>query len=295
MRADHANSVELLVPALRAAADGDTARAAALASEAVGADPDALLPGALARHLSGDAVSSVYDQPAAFEAFISGGGNVGLYAATGKALAAHHAAVGAHRVLDLGCGDGRALAPALDGGAVTEVTLVEPSRALLDAAVERLGGAGVAVAARHGTAEEFVAGLATTDRWGVAESTFAMHALEPAARVDVLRALRTAADRLVLVEFDVPDLPPGSDEHLRQLAERYEVGLSEYPDGERALVADGFLLPVLLGQLDPRRPRQTWEQPAEAWCEQLRSAGWHDPVVAPVAPYWWAPAVAISS
>ena len=59
-------------------------------------------------------------------------------------------------------------------------------------------------------------------------------------------------------------------------------------------MADGFLLPVLLGQLDAERPRQTWEQPAARWCDQLRAAGWDDPVVEPVAPYWWAPAVAIS-
>lgn len=285
----------LLVPALRAVADSDRDRAVEQARAAAEADPGALLPRALVRYLGADRGGSVYEEPTAFAEFISGGGNIELYAATSRTLAAHHAAAGATRVVDLGCGDGRAVEPALTpDSTVRAVTLVEASRALLSAAVARLGHSPVSVSAVHATAQEFAAGLANGATWQVAEATFAMHALEPAARLDVFRALPRVTDGLVLVEFDAPDLPHGSDEHLRHLAERYEVGLSEYRADEDHVVADGFLLPVLLGQLDRTRPRQTWEQPAADWCAQLREAGWGEPRVEPVASYWWAPAVAIS-
>jgi len=106
--------------------------------------------------------------------------------------------------------------------------------------------------------------------------------------------LRGHAAHLLVVEFDV-DLPPeGTDAHLAELAARYEQGVAEY-DADRELVAHGFLLPVLLGQLDAHRPRATWEQSADAWRDQLEAAGWTDVAVEPVAPYWWAPAVAISA
>ena len=65
-----------VIVALRALLAGD--RGAALS--ACRADPSSsLLAAALARHLEADAEGGgVYDQPAAFQAFISGGGNVGL-------------------------------------------------------------------------------------------------------------------------------------------------------------------------------------------------------------------------
>jgi SAM-dependent methyltransferase len=283
-----------LVAALRAARDGDPASAIAAARAAATADPGARLPPLLAEHLTRRADVDVYDAPAAFQAFIAGGGNVGLYRETSATLARAHAAVGARHVVDVGCGDGRALLPALvPGSPVEAVTLVEPSRALLDDAVAALGALPVEVDARHATAEAFVAGLRDDDHWDVVESTFALHSLEPTARTEVLRALRRHATAVVVVEFDV-DLPPdGTDAHLAALAARYEEGVGEYDDG--GLVAHGFLLPVLLGQLDPDRPRATWEQPATAWADQLRTAGWAGVAVEPLAPYWWAPAFAVTA
>jgi SAM-dependent methyltransferase len=291
-------SDDRLVAALRAVRDGDTVTALASARAAAEADGDALLPRLLADHLARPVDADVYDAPAAFQAFITGGGNVALYDATSGRLARRHADFRADRVLDIGCGDGRALVPALPparvGSPVAEVTIVEPSRALLDDAVGALQPVPVVVDARHATAEDLVATLGPSDRWDVAESTFALHALEPAARTQVLAALRGHAAHLVIVEFDV-DLPPeGTDAHLAELAERYERGAHEY-DGDGGLVAHGFLLPVLLGQLDAGRPRATWEQPAAAWCDQLEAAGWSDVTVEPVAPYWWAPAVAFTA
>jgi SAM-dependent methyltransferase len=288
-----------LVAALRAVRDGDASAAAEHArAAAASADGTTWLSRLLADHLARPVDGDVYDVPAAFQAFIAGGGNVGLYRATSAHLARRHAELRAARVLDVGCGDGRALVPALPptrtGSPVAEVTLVEPSQALLDDAVAALASVPVVVDARHASAEAFVDALAPIDQWDVVESTFALHALEPSARTDVLHVLRGHASHLLVVEFDV-DLPPeGTDEHLAELASRYEQGVGEY-DTDRDLVAHGFLLPVLLGQLDADRPRATWEQPADAWRDQLLAAGWSDVVVEPVAPYWWAPAVAIAA
>jgi SAM-dependent methyltransferase len=283
-----------LVAALRCVRDGDTAAALEHARAAAAPGDAALLPRLLAEHLARSFDADVYDAPAAFQAFIAGGGNVSLYEATSARLAREHRAVGARRVLDVGCGDGRALVPAIDGAPTVEaITLVEPSRALLADAVAAFLPLPVDLDARQSTAEAFVAAFRPDDSWDVVESTFALHALEPSARTQVLAALRGRAAHLVVVEFDV-DLPrEGTDEHLAELAARYEQGVGEYHDD--GVVAHGFLLPVLLGQLDAGRPRATWEQPAAAWCDQLDAAGWTDVTVEPVAPYWWAPAMAITA
>ena len=53
-----------------------------------------------------------------------------------------------------------------------------------------------------------------------------------------------------------------TNESIEFLAETYERGLAEY-DTDRDLVAQGFLMPVLTGQLMPGAVRSTWEQPAD--------------------------------
>lgn len=95
-----------------------------------------------------------------------------------------------------------------------------------------------------------------TTAWDVAESTIALHTIPHAERTEALRALRPRVGLLVLVEFDVPDLAPGSTEHLAFLARSYEDGLAEH-DADRDLVAHGFLMPVLTGQLAPVAVRAT--------------------------------------
>jgi hypothetical protein len=110
----------------------------------------------------------------------------------------------------------------------------------------------------------------------------------------VLRALREHTDVVTIAEFDVPEHVEGSPEHVRSLVTRYERGIAEYGD-DAQLVARGFLLPVLLGQVDPRVSRTNWEQPAEKWAEQLAEAGFTDIDIEPLADYWWAPAVLINA
>lgn len=282
-----------VVAALRALRAGD--RAAALGA-CRAASTTSLLAAALARHLEAPAEgSTVYDQPAAFQAFIAGGGNVGLYDATARALAAAHDAFEGPSVLDLGCGDGAALVPALDRAAArpARLDLVEPSVPLLEAAVRALRSHGQPSTPHAVTAQAFTAGLQREQRWDVAESTFALHTLPYAERSAVLSRLHPHVDRLVVVEFDVPGHDAGSDEQLAFLAETYEQGLAEYGE-DRELVASGFLVPVLVGQLAPGADRVTWEQPAAAWEEQLRGCGFTDVSRRDLFAYWSSPAFVVT-
>lgn len=266
------------VAALRALTNGDVTGARAALENGV---TRPLLNAALRTHLAADGDGHVYDQPAAFTAFIRGGGNVGLYQAVSDALAALYDRHEIASLLDIGCGDGKAVVPAVADRDVA-VTLVEPSRALLDAAVAQLPGA----AAHNTDAATFVSTL--TGRFDLAESTFALHTLPHEDRSAVLTALRGHVSRLVLAEFDVPDHPVGSAEHLTFLADTYEQGLAEY-DADRDLVAQGFLMPVLTGQLTPGATRNTWEQPATAWAAQLTECGYHEVMIEPLCDYWSSP------
>lgn len=243
-----------------------------------------LLNAALSTYLDGARDGRVYDRPAAFTAFIRGGGNVGLYAAVSAALARHYDRLGVTSLVDIGCGDGRAVAPALAAAAASPaVTLVEPSRALLDAALTTLAEHRGGVTAHATDAAAFTANPTTA--FDLAESTFALHALPHEERSAVLTALRGHVSHLVLAEFDVPDHPVGSADHLRFLADTYERGLAEY-GADRDLVAQGFLMPVLAGQLAPDAPRSTWEQPAAAWAAQLAACGYRNIAVEPLYDYW---------
>ena len=288
--------------ALAALVDGD----ADAARRAV-AGGTSLLASALREHLAGAGGGSVYDAPAAFAAFIRGGGNVRLYAAVSAALAGLYEASRPARLLEVGCGDGAALVPALRAvqHPPAHLDLVEPSAPLLDGVVRALRTEGIAgVPAGRSrlrvwslTAQAFVAELADADpgeAWPLAQSTFALHTVPAAERTDVLAALRPRVGVLALVEFDVPDAEVGSPEHVRFLARTYEQGLAEY-DEDRDLVAQGFLMPVLTGQLRPGAVRATYEQPAERWAEQVREAGYTDVTTRVLDDYWSSPAFLLTA
>lgn len=275
--------------ALDALAAGDVERARDIARHG-----GSLLADALAEHLSADRTAhGVYDQPAAFEAFINGGGNLALYEAVVAALGDVYADARPTTLLDIGCGDGRALRPALAAPhAPRSVTLVEPSAALLDAAVRDLTG--VTVDARRTGVEPFAAALPDDAVFDVAQSTFALHTLPHDVRDGVLADLAPHVRVLAVVEFDVPDVPHAGPEHRRFLAETYERGLAEY-DADRDLVAQGFLMPVLTGQLVPGATRATWEQPASRWAEQVGRAGFTDVRTTPLHDYWSSPAFLLTA
>ncbi|WP_020669097.1 class I SAM-dependent methyltransferase [Amycolatopsis nigrescens] len=280
----------LLVEALSALRDGDRESAARQAGRAAGLG--SRLGAELAEHLDSANGRQVYDQPAAFTTFVRGGGNVELYQRLSAELARCYETLRPDSLLDLGCGDGLAIAPALEqaGHAPGSVELVEPSAALLEQAQARLGAA-VTRSSRR-TAQEF---LATSDQhWDLTQSTFALQSLTPSDRLDVLRALRGRTGTLLLAEFDIPELTEGSAEYLSSLVTRYERGIAEYGEDAR-LVAQGFLLPMLLGQTAPDGGRNNWEQPVPAWRAQLAEAGYTEVTVHRFADYWWSPAVLISA
>ncbi|WP_439385133.1 class I SAM-dependent methyltransferase [Amycolatopsis lexingtonensis] len=280
-------SIELLADALAAHRAGDRDQAADLAAQAGRAG--STLADELRVYLGGDGSAPVYDQPGAFTAFIRGGGNVGLYRALSAALAERYDAEKPESLLDLGCGDGLAVVPALEQATHTpaRIDLVEPSAALLEGVHERVPSA----QCWQSTAQDF---LARDDLgWDFVQSTFALQSIEPEQRAEVLRALQLRSGKLVIAEFDVPEFEEGSPEHLRSLVERYERGVAEYGD-DASLVAQGFLLPVLLGIVSGQE-RTNWEHPAEGWAEQLKTAGFTEVDVVPLADYWWSPAVLITA
>ncbi|GAA0706996.1 class I SAM-dependent methyltransferase [Dyella marensis] len=287
-------STRRLADALAAIAHHEAAAQARDALQAAVAD-GALLAQALLDLLDEGEARAAYDQPAAFEAFIRGGDNVPLYEATSTALARLYDTLPVTSLLDIGCGDGMALIPALQRArhAPTQLDLVEPSPALLGHASEALRTIPLALdhlLAWPIGAQDFAASLRPEQQWDLAQSTFALQSLPPAERRDTLRRLRPHVRQLAVVEFDVPVLEARSAEYFDSLAQRYERALAGY--GEDApLVAGGFLAPMLLGQLRQASRPSNWEQPIQAWLEELREAGYATVRTEALYDYSWSPAV----
>lgn len=279
-----------VVDALRALAQGDWAGGAAVAQRAAQRHTDSRLAGALAGFLASQPEAGVYDEPSAFEAFIDNGANPELYRLTIERLAMVHADRQPDTVLDIGCGDGRVTAGTV-GAWTTRVDLVEPSASLLAHAVDAVAAPHRSVAAHQLDATTFLES-SPDGRWDLVQSTFALHTIEPAARDELFGSLVARTRLLTIVEFDVPDFDDRSPAHLQYLAERYEAGVREYDDHPD--VVAGFLMPVLVGQVDPNRPRYTFEQPAAAWMHDLDRAGFVS-AAADVFDYWWGTATLISA
>jgi hypothetical protein len=234
---------------------------------------------------------NAYDAPRAFEAFIRGGGNVALYDAVSRTLARIYDRCRPERLIDIGAGDGMALVPALAAAKQLpgKIDIVEPNVELFAKLTARLR----LHAGYNQGFEAFAENLAPGDHWDLAQSTFALQSVPPDARTQALRKLASHVDRLVIVEFDVPAFAEGSVELYESLARRYELAASE--QGEHAeLVASGFLAPMLLGQLRAQSP-SNWEQPAEAWADELLASGFRVVEVKHAHEYSWAPAVCITA
>lgn len=261
-----------------------------------------LLTAALNAHATRPRDTHVYTAPAAFEAFIRGGGNVPLYERVSAELARHYTP-GTRSLLDIGCGDGHALFPALAQArsssplALERLTLVEPATALLASAVARARAEQPALPVQAlneplgAFAARQQAGTAHPDRWGLAQATFALQAIPEPERWDGLARRRAHVRRLVIVEFDIPaDLPRGSDAYVASLAQRYERALGEYEGATRDLVAQGFLIPIFLGQFDAQTAATNWEHPMPVWRDKLSGLGWRVTRLEHLCDYFWAPA-----
>ncbi len=276
--------------ALLAYGAGERAEALRYTQAAAARDPASPLYTAaasyLARTLPG-ADASVYSAPEAYAAFIRGGGNLGLYAATSAALRAAQLSNRARSLLDIGVGDGMALLPALTNE-IEQLDLVEPSAALLASTCQQLDAHGRQYRAFNGTLQDFVA--QNTGSWDIAEATFSLQSIVPEERAPLLAWLRAHCRRLLIAEFDVPDYAEQfAPARATYVSERFAQGVAEYAD-DGGLVAQGFLMPVMFGSFDRTAARTNYEQPMAAWAEQLRAAGFARVTTTELYPYWWAPA-----
>lgn len=272
--------------ALEAGKDNEARALLAMASER-----GSHMAAGLLHALAGSEVSNAYDQPRAFERFIRGDGNRALYDAVSAELASIYATHRPHSLLDIGAGDGMALAPAVRASdhAIPRLDVVEPNTTLLASLMANLP----TVEGHETTLEQFVSDLPATAHWDMAQSTFALQSIVPAARREALRLLAAHVDRLVFVEFDVPDLVAGTPEYYDSLATRYEQACADC-GGDADLVGGGFLAPMLLGQLRAAAP-SNHEQSKTAWIVELADAGFRVVRVTHVHAYSWANAFLIEA
>lgn len=239
----------------------------------------------LGAYLSQPVSGEVYVDPDSFERFISGGSNVGLYAATIDALSKLNRRREPATMLDIGCGDGRITAATVPASC-RQLYLLEPSATMLESAIDRIGQT-VDVESRSATVQDLLASEPDR-RWDAVQSTFALHNLRPQDRDDALSTLASRTGSIAVVEFDVPHFANHSRDHAIYAADAYETGVAEYEVDPT--VISGFLMPVLVGQFAPDQPRHTYEQPADAWAEGLRRAGFRSVTTTRVAEFWWADA-----
>jgi hypothetical protein len=237
--------------------------------------------------------AQVYVDGRAFAAFIRGGGNVGLYAATSDALRTVYRDYSSLHLLDIGVGDGMALLPALPGP-LARLDLIEPSAAMLAQTTAELAARGIPFEAANCTLQDFMA-RPTDDHWDIIEATYSLQSVLPAERLAALRWMRNHGQRVLIAEFDVPAFSDTyHPDRVRYVVEHYERGLAEY-DGDSGVVAQGFLLPVMFGYFDPGANRTNWEGPIEAWCDSLRAAGFNLVQTRKLFGYFWADAVLIDA
>jgi ubiquinone/menaquinone biosynthesis C-methylase UbiE len=235
---------------------------------------------------------AVYVQAEAFGVFIRGGGNVPLYENTSNAMRAVYAEYAGATVIDIGVGDGLALTVALTD-TIKDVTLVEPSAAMLAATSKVLAERGLNVDAVNTTFQDF----AKTEKgnWDIAQLTYSFQSVPPKERPALMSWLKGNAKRVLIVEFDPPDFAQMyAPERVRYVHDRYVIGLAEY-SGENDPVAQGFLMPVMFGYFDQTVARTNYEQPIDAWIKELKRAGFETVEKRPIYNYWWATAYLIDA
>lgn len=253
----------------------------------VRADP---LGSAIDAFLSRSDGRDVYASPEGFEAFIDHGSNPALYDTTIAEVSRLQDRWRPTVVADLGCGDGR-VTEATTHDEVGQIHLIEPSAELLERALARTGWP-VVPTPHPTTVAGWLDGLDSKSSVDLVQSTFALHTFPHDDRSTALRRLAEVTERLVIVDFDVPDFADRSEAHARYAAAAYRRAIEEYAAVPAAI--DGFLLPVLVGQFTPGGDRVTFEQSCDRWAEQVGGAGFAV-TIRPIHDFWWAPAFVLEA
>ena len=278
------------IDAVHAFQQGEFAAAADHAQAAAAVEPADTFFRHAATYLGQVAARGTHDMyatPDGFVAFVRGGGNVPLYANLSEQLRSIYTAQQDVTLLDIGVGDGLALLPALTES-LSHIDLVEPAAGMLDSTCAALSERGMAHQGFNETVETFIAG--ERGRYQLAQATFALHNLAPDTRATLFDWLRGHCEQLLIAEFDVQmDVEQGSAEHIDYLASRYRNGLAEYEPDE-ALVAQGFLMPILFRNFETIGEAAIYEQPIAAWETELRAAGFASVERRLLHQYWWADA-----
>lgn len=284
-----------LYAVLLAYADGAHEIACFHAARAAAGEPDNPLCQELRRYLERAEGALLYADGEAFAAFIRGGGNRALYERVSQALRHVYGQRDQLRLLDIGVGDGLALLSAIDerlGRADLHVDLIEPSAPMLARTSAALSRRGISNSAYNTTLETFM--QSARGHWQIAQATFSMQCIARERRAACLAWLRQRCDELHIIEFDVAVFPePRGPARAAFLLDRYPRGIAEY-SGDRALVAQGFLVPILLS-LFAGGENQNFEQPIAAWAALCRDAGFPDVHTRRLHDYWWSDAYLVSA
>jgi len=254
---------------------------------------------------------AVYDDSKGFQLFCDAGSNVPLYVHTSAALIEEIRAVkkGSEplSLLEIGVGAGRAFLPVAEelccgtSPVIDKAVLVEPS-SMLDTCESQLkehcSDALSRIKTFRGTIKAFgESDLAGDTIWDVAETSFALQSIPREERKkETLPWLCAHTKTLLLVEFDVPGewcadpLAPASIVHVMQC---YRDTLLTYTedDGQRGIVARGFLIPVMYGYISRDSSKKTNDEiPIDDWVDDLREVGFTNIRVRDLFKYEWSPA-----
>jgi hypothetical protein len=250
--------------------------------------------------------SRAYLDADAFAAFIRGGGNLAMYRALDRMVAA---AWDEHRpatILDIGTGDGRVIAGALDCTHLQPLPafeLVEPARNLLPKALERLCQRTPAPRVRsfNSSIQAYMDQAPPTAAWDVCQATWSLQNLSATERGPLFRWLSQRCKIVLLAEFDVQteSLPLLSPERVRLIHDKYVAGLAEYTGHTQPAleeqVKQGFLMPIMFGYFRSGAGRSTCEQAIAEWSAEFEAAGFRNVQRQLIYNYWWADAYLLTA